>query len=322
MSIKQSGGDVIIEAGSEKEAAEIAAKLKANAVDDNGFIGWMTRLYHSTDKIAENQPAFEFVSYCLLALASIMEYMSWANLFPGKGLPVVFGLVGVCVLLGTKFSFARWARAVNNGHKKRIELYSRNALTGLAVCALMASQFIASRIENENQGATDIRSEIAEKTQEINELRRKIQLAQSQVSVLSSSDIEFEIQILENQPALNSQGVRTGKTVKEHVGDCIGSSYYKDTYCEEIIAQKRLLNPRKEFEIMEAELAEARDKRDALQENAPNTSGAVALGRQFASGGDFFITIIPGVFFMFIVVGAMGFLTFLSKWNPKEDEVT
>lgn len=320
MSIKQDGTNITIKFDSEADAREAAATMTASGAVDDGAVGWLKRTYQTIDELVDLQDAFGFVAWSLLLLGCVMEFTSWSNLFPGKGLAIILGLIGVFIFMGTKFAAANWARAVNNERPKQIEMYRTVTIIGLLICALMASQLMASQIANEDQGGRLVRDQIEAKQIEVADLRREVRrMEQEGVSSMTAETIKFEISTLENTIAVNSAGASTGRTVAEWVGDCVGDSYYQTTYCDEIIMWKRKLLTREPYEKKQAELTVAQAELEDLRASVPDTSGAVALGQQWSENNSFFVTILPGILMMFIVAGAMVVASFLSKWNPPRD---
>ena len=322
MTIERDGTKVVIDTGSESDARQLAAVAKAKGIGEDGFVADVRRLYSKIDDFIQIQPLMGLVGFVLFILGAVMEFLSFSNLLPGKGVGFVLGCSGVAIYALTKLTAARLAVAVNNRNKAGQYGYGIAMVFGIVVCVGAASQLMASQIVNEDMGATTIRQEIDDLTLEINDQRAVVRQMQSDVSSLSAQDIEFEIDLLLSAPALNSQNQRTGQTVGEHVGDCIGDSWYQATYCDEIIQWRRQLGPRERYEEAVADLDVSRSRLEALRNSMPSVSGASALGSMFAEeGGQKWAEMIPGMLLMFFIIGLMLGATFLSKWVPPEEEV-
>lgn len=320
MTIERDGTKVVIDTGSESDARQLAAVAKAKGIGEDDLVARVRRLYSNVDDFMQIQPTMGAVAIVLMVAGCVMEYFSWTNLVSGKGLPLVLGIIGVVIYIATKISAGRLAMAVNQKQPKRKEFFARATFIGAAICTLMATQLMASQVANEDLGATTIRQEIDDLTLEINDQRAVVRQLQSQVSTLSSEDIEFEIDLLLSAPALNSQNQRTGQTVGEHVGDCIGDSWYQEAYCDEIIQWRRQLGPRERYEEAVLELDVSRDRLEELRESMPSVSGVSAVGGIIAGDGDADIAkMISGAMLMLIITLAMIGTSFLAKWDPPED---
>lgn len=333
--VQQNGTQVTIQTKSEATANSIANAARDEVLKkEGGAAGWFERTYKSWGDVGEKQPIFNWISYVLFACGAFIEAVSWSNLLPGKGIGFVLGVVGVGFLAYTKMSAANYAKSLNaidagTDKTEAAKVYKGAMIAGVIISALVAANFTASRVINEENGRASSLREIAQQELALLDLRRTARDLKGNAGSYPLEVINDEINSLLNTTALRKDGQSSLKPVRDWIGEpdsegfCIGSSYYKDTYCPEIIDWKRKVKRREVYEKAEANVLAKQLEITTLRESLPQASGADSLGKMLTENSvdqnDWIKQVLPGVLLMLIIAVAMVGTTFIAKRKLLKD---
>ncbi|MEO1308463.1 MAG: hypothetical protein AAFV38_11215 [Pseudomonadota bacterium] len=324
--VKVDGDTVTIKAKSADTARQIGAAAEDELLKkEGGFSGLIDRFLDGMGNVTDTigRPSFGWIAWALAVVGSVIAFISWSRILPSKDLAWLFGVVGVCIILGTKLAAGRWASALNVSDTEQSKYWSWVALAGLVINFVAALGFQAAVTADEETGAYDIGIEISQLEREVRQANFELNSMQKPPDTAETLQLDLDLAL--KQQALTNEGNPARLTVGEVIAwdtddYCMpGGNYasYVDRYCPDVIDLQKQLQRRISYE----EAVAARDAKNAqiqtLKDSRPQTSSSTALGNQLASEGGAWRKNLPGALLMLIIELAMVVAAFTAKRHPK-----
>lgn len=324
--VKVEGETVTIKAGSSETARRIGAAAQDDLLKKEGGVsGWIDRFLDGMGNVTDTigRPSFGWIAWALAVVGSVIAFISWSRILPSKDLAWLFGIVGVCIIIGTKLAAGRWASALNETDTEQSRYWSWVALAGLAINFLAALGFQAAVTADQQTGAYDTDRQIAQLEREVRQANFELNSMQKPPDTAETLALDLDLAL--KQQALTNDGNPARLTVAEVIAwgtddYCMpGGNYasYVDRYCPDIIDLQRQVQRRVSYEDAVA----ARDAKNAqiqtLKDSRPQTSSSTALGDQLAAEGGAWRKNLPGALLMLIIELAMVVSAFTAKRHPK-----
>ncbi|MEO0784264.1 MAG: hypothetical protein AAFY10_01100 [Pseudomonadota bacterium] len=324
--VERDGERVVIKANSPEEAAEIEAAAHYDALTRPG--GWAAGFERVLSGI-ENMFGVPmgrlplWVSYVMMAIAMVLAWQSWNRLYPDAGgVTLSLSLLGALLIFGTHWLAGEQAKAFNRGHGDSDQAKLRRLILYgfITVEALMAAGFTAAISVDGETGATvaaatadDLEMEIRRKDREVERLERPRHTAE-----VLAGELAAELRM----PAENMNGDAVGP-VAQWVGHgtpeyCVGTGYYIDTYCPDLIDLEQDLLARRAYEAELAKVDALRDQLRAARTAAPRQASTLAAADALGLEGA--VRFLPGVILMFVIVSIMAVMAYLAKRDFEDDE--
>ena len=326
--VKIDGDEVIIKAGSAKEAHEIAAQADREMyrANQSGADGWIDDFLDGAGKLGETvgRPIFEWIAWALAIVGSVVAYLSWSRLTVDENVQMLFGAVGVIIILAVKVSAGRWAKASNKGDDEKVKFYSTLAIAGLVVNMFVAVLFQAATNADEQTGALDANRTIQTLEREERELTMAINAMQA--PSLPLDILQLDLEAILNQPALNNANEATPLTVAEVIGwgtddYCMAGGQYRsyvERYCPDVVDAHRAVKLRADYEAAVGKREAVRNQVKVERDARPETSSGLALGNEIADGRGLDIArYLPGALLMLIIELFMVLAQYIAKRHPK-----
>lgn len=324
--VKVEGNTVTIKAESSETAREIGAAAEDDLLrKEGGVAGWIDRALDAMGNITDTigRPSFGWIAWALAVVGSVIAYISWSRVLPSKDLAFLFGIVGVCILIGTKLASGRAATALNGSDAQQASYWGWFTFSGLLVNFIAALAFQAAVTADQQTGAYDADVNISNLEREARTLTFQAEQMQKPPDTLDA--LQFDLELALKQQAINNGGEPTRLTVSEVIAwgtdnYCLpGGNYasYVDRYCPDVVELDRKVQRRAAYDKVignrDAKNAEAK----ALRASRPKTSSSSALGSQLAADGGTWRKNIPGAIMMLIIELAMVLAAFTAKRHPK-----
>lgn len=324
--VKIEGDEVTLKTGSAEEARKVAAYAERGVYrEERGADGWIDEKLDSIGRIGETigRPIFEWAAWALAIVGGFVAYISWSRLTPDDQVKMLFGVVGVIIILVVKISAGRWAKADNKEDKEKARTYASIAIGGLLVNMFVAVTFQAAVSQDERTGTLDIDRTILTLERQERELTRSIDGMRA--PPLPLDVLQYDLEQALNAPALNNANEQTPLTVAEVVAwdtddYCMpGTQYpsYVERYCPDIIDMHRAVKLRTDYEAAIIQRDTVRQQIADSIASRPASSSGLALGDQLAKGGNNWYRYVPGALLMLIIELFMVLAQYIAKRHPK-----
>lgn len=324
--VKVDGEEVTIRAGSAAEAREIAANAEhGNMTGNRGADGVIDDFLDGAGRIGETlgRPIFEWAAWALAIVGGFVAYISWSRLTPDDNVKLLFGAVGVIIILVVKISAGRWAKADNKGDNEKVRTYASIAIGGLLVNMFVAVTFQAAVSQDEQTGTLDVNRSIMALERQEREATRDIDRMQAPPFPLDI--LQYDLEQALNAPALNNADQPTPLSVAEVISwdtddYCMPGGQYKsyvERYCPDIVEMHRAVKLRTDYEAMLVKRDEIRIELRKQIAARPTASSGLALGSELAEGGREWARYVPGALLMLIIELFMVLAQYIAKRHPK-----
>lgn len=308
---------VTYKATSAREASEVAADLRHKRNRNRGLAGMMDNAFRTIGDIANvaGPRVLWAIALSLSFVASMYAYKSFSRIMPEDTLlSPGLGVGGVGVVIAAKFFASRWATENFEEDKAEASNY-RTATVGLCFLLIIVGAAFRASVEEDQQSGVTTAHQIIDNNEtrirnlgyELEDLRRA-----PEYTARSVDDLSMDLRRALSRTAFNRNGDDTGQPIAEFVNAgtedfCVGSSYYVERYCPDILDIEEQLQYRVEYEEKEAELSELRAATDELMGVSPERSSVMS----FVDGAEF----VTGSLGRYILAAAIiGFLDIIMLW--------
>ncbi|MDJ0922241.1 MAG: hypothetical protein QNI84_14025 [Henriciella sp.] len=326
------GSRVIIESGDDVTAKELAAAARDDRLK-RGFTisGWVERQLERVSDIgdAAGKGIWFVLSWVLALFAMALAFNSFSRIFPNDPLLAnMAGLGGSAFVLGIKVAAGRWGRDIAQQDGTGQAIFGSVTFIGMLVVALAGASYQAAVEGDRKSGIITANVDIEIFEDEIRDLKseRSAMLYSQGFPQKSSESLSEDLRLELAKPALNTNGVRTGKPVGEHVrvGEpdfCTGDSFYVIRYCETILDIESDLRLRLTYEEKGEEIAAKQQQIRNAMATTPEQSSTMSLAENITEGvSAFFVGAGILLFFEMLMI----IFTMIDNWvkyrQPKTTE--
>jgi hypothetical protein len=335
--VQVEGTRVVINTDSEATARAIAAGADRQIIRDEGrptdrIDGFFDELGDRLEAVIDglNRPSLGILGWALAVVASVMAFSAFGRLQPQFEL--MFGIVGVIVILAIKLAVARWAKATNLNLPQVAETYKYLAWGGMALVLVVSVAFQAAVSEDVETGTLAVHDTVDREDREI----REAEFAADQL-VRPTDTSELLLQDIERRMAQTAQD-RARDSTEFTIGTVVGAGPrdeagllpstfcmpnktmqgFIDRYCPDLIDMEKGYQRRLVYERALAAIAARKVANDEARRQLPTKSSSLALVDQAGAGANGNLWGIAFVAFgMLFVEAGMAFCAYYSKRHPK-----
>ncbi|MEL7231400.1 MAG: hypothetical protein AAGJ85_02695 [Pseudomonadota bacterium] len=296
-------GNIVVRGDGMSEATrrQVISEIEHGMVSSHGSVidkatNWLDEVSDGLGKMAQRF-SFNVLSWILLVIGSLFAFNAGLGMIgetkDATGiLRLAFAFFAVAIVFVAKFSGGRWGKA------KRLRqphgLWKGLAVSGVAVSAVFALSLVSSIEQNQSTGKSALIEQVRSVRAELSTVQTNIMRAESDLlfPALPSSTLTMQMEAKLSLAPARADGASSGRSLADWVeygtdGFCRGSSFYKDTYCPDLLDLQSQIDVRKAYEANVQRQGDLIARKDALtaEISGIRTGGISALQNQVGDAG-------------------------------------